>query len=379
MTANLFPLGIALGAAFCNRTQERASLAQNLIEGRHLFLSAPRRYGKTSLMLQVLQDLDNTKDHPAVAWCSMDFLISYDEKSIQDILLEGIGQITAKIIPFHKKAVQQLQKAFTSLKPELSISVGGPRIRFFPSGQSKEGIIDALEGLDKLAGEQGVRAIILMDEFQQISTTKNTLSVEAAIRHAVERAKNTSYIFSGSNRHMLMHLFEDNSRPLYHLCDRLSLNRISFDEYKTFIQAASQNHWAKSLDDEIISQILTLTVCHPYYVNLLCSRLWRLKTPPDLNQVGNIWQEYVLEERNRFSREVSALSPNQRAVLAALAASPTDKPLSKDFLSSVRLAGTSVAQATQVLLENDTIYRDENETLRLLDPALESYLLSLTC
>tara|TARA_R110000868_G_scaffold288551_10_gene548840 strand:- start:566 stop:763 length:198 start_codon:yes stop_codon:yes gene_type:complete len=58
---NTFPLRIASGEAFCNRTTERAKIKKLLITGQHLWLQAHRRHGKTSLILQALEDLKDEK------------------------------------------------------------------------------------------------------------------------------------------------------------------------------------------------------------------------------------------------------------------------------------------------------------------------------
>lgn len=62
MRDSLFPLKIAKGDAFCNRTSERTAITQYIKAGHHLWLQAHRRHGKTSLLLQVQQDnIDNNE------------------------------------------------------------------------------------------------------------------------------------------------------------------------------------------------------------------------------------------------------------------------------------------------------------------------------
>ena len=58
---NLFPLGVATGSAHCNRKEERAELAGNVLTGAHTWLWGQRRMGKTSLVEQVLQDLASSR------------------------------------------------------------------------------------------------------------------------------------------------------------------------------------------------------------------------------------------------------------------------------------------------------------------------------
>ena len=49
-----FPQGIASDSSFYNRDQERSDLKNSIQMHEHVVLVAPRRYGKTSLVMQVL-------------------------------------------------------------------------------------------------------------------------------------------------------------------------------------------------------------------------------------------------------------------------------------------------------------------------------------
>ena len=73
---HLFPLGVALGESFCNRTKERKVLAANIKNGRHTLLISPRRYGKTSLALQALQETNS-------AHTVIDFLLAANEDNVE--------------------------------------------------------------------------------------------------------------------------------------------------------------------------------------------------------------------------------------------------------------------------------------------------------
>jgi len=62
----LFPLGKAYGKAFCNRVEETQRLIKNIEGGKHTFLVAPRRYGKSSLCENVFEKIH-------CAWAKADF------------------------------------------------------------------------------------------------------------------------------------------------------------------------------------------------------------------------------------------------------------------------------------------------------------------
>ena len=55
MLPQTFHRGIAAAEGFCNRKEEIARLTQNILQTTQTLLISPRRYGKTSLALRVIE------------------------------------------------------------------------------------------------------------------------------------------------------------------------------------------------------------------------------------------------------------------------------------------------------------------------------------
>lgn len=95
------------------------------------------------------------------------------------------------------------------------------------------------------------------------SVEQNGITLQASIRHAAERSKSITYLFSGSKHRPLKKLFFGKDNPLYHLCDQLTLERISEIGYQEFLNHAAKEKWGEELPSEvqIVTQnILTLFV-----------------------------------------------------------------------------------------------------------------------
>lgn len=322
--SKLFPLSIASGASFCNRVEERQWLADNIENCQHSLLLSPRRYGKTSLATQVIKD-------GKYLYAKFDLLLISDEVTIQEEILNGVAKLVASLLPFHKRAYEKVKKFMSGLGPEVSFGETGTKVSFNPKKSPRINITESLEQLDKFAAAEGKRVVLLMDEFQQIASINNNVAIEAAIRHAAERTESSCYLFLGSNQHTLAEMFQDRARPLYHLCEEMHLQRIGVAHYEPFLQKAAKKQWQKKLADGALALILALTKRHPYYVNLLCSRLWRQEKVPTEAVVNKLWHAYCDEQRPRVASELGQLSPNQRAVIRALAKWPTTMPTGKDF------------------------------------------------
>src|SRR6202795_4550878 len=87
----LFPLGKAYGKAFCNRAEETKKLIGNIESGKHTFLIAPRRYGKSSLCEKAFE-----MSH--LPWSKLDFHLAVNVKDVERIIVNGVIDLIGKSI-----------------------------------------------------------------------------------------------------------------------------------------------------------------------------------------------------------------------------------------------------------------------------------------
>jgi hypothetical protein len=336
--------------------------------------------GKTSLVEQVIQDLSREK--APVAYLSIDLLVVHDAPELERRIREGIQKVAAALPPKGERTATKLKRAFTKLEPEVSVGSGPFSVRLKRHDSPIEGIESLLIALDKAAGAYKRRAVIVLDEFQQLSEMKDGAlrsAAEGAVRHAVERAKHTTYLFAGSQKHLLQDMFENEDRPLYRLCQKMSLDRISAEHYHPFLQSAAKAKWRKSLSDEVIEEILNVTLRHPYYVNALCDRLWAHSKPPSLPTTATAWDALVEEDRSLMTGKVLRLAASQRGMLKAIAKTPGGvmHPVSQEFLTTIRVPSSTGNRSKEALEELDLIQQDENKAWILVDPVMAAYLKTL--
>ena|SRR3990167_2155559 len=362
-----FPEGIALGAAFINRELERKQLINRVQAIQHSVLMAPRRYGKTSLVIKVADEL-------GIPHCTIDFLAAYSEEYVRDQIFNKVRHLVFELLPRLSKAKEMLLNIFQQMKPEISIGAFGQRLSLTLSNQPLQDITELLTKLDETAKHFKKKSVIFLDEFQQIGELKNHHSIEAAIRHAVERSQNIAYVFSGSNRRLLQQMFADNSRPLYRLCQTITIERMEKSVYITHLQKLSHDRWKKLLSEECIEQIFKHTELHPFYMNTLCQLVWENNVLPSIEDIDSKWHNYVKNQRAIITHDVGELSSNQRKILTALAKSPTKEVQSSAFIGSIQISTSSAQQAIDVLLRNDMVYKDSEGNFRVLDPAVRYYL-----
>lgn len=363
-----FPLGLAKEKSFCNRVKEQELLHRNIDAVVHTVLISPRRYGKSSLATKVIED-------SKLPYEVIDLFVAKDIKTIEKHIIEGIQHLISKVMTISEQTIKFLQTILNHINAKIVIGTSGVNIEFsITNDDSASNILDALQALDKILSKNKIKAILFIDEFQQIGVLAQGRGIEGAFRHVAQETRNLVFIFSGSNRHMLAHMFHDSNRPFYKLCHEISLKRIGVEDYTKYLNYASQKFWGTDLSAEVTTAILNCVELHPYYMNALCMRIWMYAEKPTQEFVQQVWEEYIFEERSKTINELSMLTTNQYIILNRIAHGYKKQLTGYMFLSETKMPSSSVVHAVDELVKSDYIYK-EGEEYHLIDPLIRSSLL----
>ncbi len=364
----LFPKTIATGDAFCNRDEERKLLRNNIENIQHSLVISPRRYGKTSLIFRVIEEIGWPYAH-------VDLFLAFEELKITERFLDGIAKLVSQIIPINIKAIAKIRDFFKLFS--ISINVGDVSfgLKLESTQSSQVTVKNAIEGLENLLKKYKKRAIFFIDEMQDIVQTTMCSEIEATIRFYAQQTKNLAFIFSGSNRKLLKEIFDDRSRPLFKMCDRLNLKRINATHYQEFLNRASLKQWRNKLPKDSLDLIFELTELHPYYINYLCARLWQLSELPNVDQIKNSWNQICEDETNNLAMDIDALSFNQKKLLEYIAQRGVlISPTAQEHLQKLQITSRGLLQALKGLTERDLIEKT-TKGFMVLDPLLKSILI----
>jgi uncharacterized protein len=368
---SLFPLGKAYGDAFCNREEETRQLIGNLKSGKHTFIVAPRRYGKSSLCEHAFL---KSKLH----WDKVDFHLAITEKDVERFILNAVIRIIGHSIGQVDKLTATIKRFVKNLKPKFALSSDHMTLELDVESHSSpaENVAEALLLLDKLLREKNQRAALLLDEFQEVGAIGKGKGIEGAIRSAAQETQCLAIVFSGSYPHLLKQMFEDERRPLYKLCRKLILPRISIKHYEGHLNKAAKLMWGASLSNDTFMEIMRLTEQHPHYVNHLCDVLWSVeKSLPDVDGVRRAWDEVCEEERSDLIKDFLALSDNQKKVMKYIATAGGDNLYSSAAAKVMDIPQGSVRGAIEQLVERDFIQKQE-ELFLLVNPLYRKILSS---
>jgi len=367
-----FPLGIAKGKAFCNRIQERKRLTDNIKSGRHSLIVSPRRYGKSSLALYVLNELK-------LPFSQVDFFVAINESVIEKEIISKVNQLVNLLGTKQEVLFKTLKDFIKKLELKLVVGSDGVNLEITPAEKSDpaRNIHAALLLLENFLASKKKKAVIFIDEFQEIGVVAKNKGIEGAIRSVAQESQYLNFIFSGSNRHLLSQMFEDRNRPLYKLCDRLVINRIHLKDYLSFISQYSAKTWGKAIDDELIIFICQTVELHPYYLNLLCGRLWSkfIKKPPvKKSDIESIWHKYILEQKSDVAKELSFLSDLQKKIILNIALGNDSILRGKENLKKFGVSSAAITKALKTLKEEDYIIEFEKNQYKILDPLIKASL-----
>ncbi len=366
---NLFPSGIARGDAFCNRETEKARLKHNVSTITHTLIISPRRYGKTSLVLEVLRA---TKTPHAY----IQFFNAFRDASVIKRFIAGFNSLLTQITPPSRLALKKLGELIKHGKVVLKTQGVEAEFGLEPIAQDPLSIIEGLlKDIEQVAKKYKKKVVIFLDEFQDITHSDLSNELQSMLRDFIQLTDSITFIISGSHRHMLMKLFDDKNKPFYKLFDRILLNRIAQTHYETFLQMRALETWKKPLPLDTIKMIAQLTGRHAYYFNRLCQKVWTSTHLPNSADIYQQWQALAEEEFSTIALELASLTKNQRIILEMMAKHDfLQKPTGIAFLNEVGLPHRSVLLAIDTLEKNDLVERTQSG-YQVLDPLMK-YVLS---
>lgn len=351
---------------FCNRNLETDRIINSCLNQRNITLISSRRMGKTGLIFHSFYQFNEKND---VIPVYLDILSTTNLKEFTEALGNALLTSLAKTESGLKKFIKQ----FSHLRPELSFNPFSGEPKMSLGIRNSDEALSSLEAIFHIISERKTLFIIAIDEFQQIMEYPEK-NIEAILRTHIQQLGNSSFIFSGSKKHLLSNMFSKPSRPFFSSTEMLFLNVIDKSDYTLFIE----NHFyaaRKSISPEAIEKIFLHTGLHTFYTQLLCNRLYSLYSKITEKDVEKLLLTILQENQPVYANYLNLLTSTQYKVLRAIALEgEVSSPNAKDFLRKHELgAASTVSQAVDSLIEKEFITR-ENNTLSLQDKFLREWI-----
>lgn len=366
---NPFKYGIVVDDPyFINREKELAEISLDLVSGNNLIITSPRRYGKTSLVLKVINQLEQ-KGYPVIY---VDFFRIPDLKQFMDTYASQILKKQTGI----KKSLGIFQKWIRGIRPAVSIDPSGsPAFTFThdPLVPVYDSLTDILNLPLKINSNK--RWIIVMDEFQDIEKL-NGEETEKWFRSVMQFHAQISYVFLGSKTHLIGQMFSQQDRAFYGFGRLMRIDKIPSLEMEKFIVDRMEQTGSRC-DLSFAGEMISIADNIPYFVQFLASETWKASLEND-GIVGHAQIQQAIEnilnnQQDYFHQLFDQLSPYQKKVLKALSSNRT-MIFSQDYMKKYDLGAVSSTQrAIEKLLITGIIEKDQ-ESISFSNPFFLKYL-----
>lgn len=360
---------------FCDREKETLRLTQEISgQAANILLLSQRRIGKTALITHCFEQ-ETIKDN----FYTFYFDILHTS-SFQEFMYEFGKEVFEQLMPKGQKVIASLLQTVKSINPKFGIDPisGLPTLALelgnitTPEYTFSE-ILEYLEKADK-------PCIVAIDEFQRIARYPEK-NIEAILRGKIQHLRNTHFIFSGSERHILAEMFGAYNRPFYHSTMNMSLEQIELEKYANFaIQLFEQ--FNKHIEKETVHTLYQFFDGNTFCLQKILHEAFAL-TPEGssctMDSINQVLNEILADNEHAYRENLSRMPSKQKAVLYAISIEGIARQVTgTDFITRHNLGSASSVQAAiRVLLENDWITM-QNKEYRISDMFFAIWLKRMT-
>ena len=351
------------GEFYLERPKLQKTVLSFLNNGTNIVLVGPRRFGKTSFILNLLHYQEAVGKRPSI------LVDIFNVTSHRDFLQQLINAMRDKK-SLLAKWKDWIKKLPTQYRPILKIENDGASLQFSPHHASDSEIKQLiLETFDSL-GTIAPNLCIAFDEFQSIAKIEDNGWLEATIRSKMQEHKNVSFLFSGSRRSVIHDMFNNNNRPFYRSCQLMEFPGLGGPEFTDWIVKrfhTANVHCSAPMVEYLRSQVSDT----PNYVQMLCFHIvasgWSNVTREQINEAA---RTIVTQNAYAYQTLLNSLTFVQQRVLK-LAACERESVFAKENLEKYEIkTGAHVSQAINALKDKQILDEDTKKGRVVFDDPL---------
>ena len=347
--------------------EEELKKLLGLAEGAHnTRLQAPRRYGKTSLLMKIRQEAELAGFRTVY----VDFLLSTTTSEVSRRIEEAYGAALKGPL---RKLFDKMQRSWRGRVKAAPGGVGG-EFEYAGGSDTMQRLSDLLDLPRKVFEASGERTIVVFDEFQDFLRAEGNL--DGLLRSKIQfHREAASYIFSGSEQSLLDEYFNTREKPLFDQARPIYLEPLGDADLGDYIA----DRFAGTGKDpgEALDLLLNTVRGHPQRAMLLAHHLWEqasVDEPATAETFERAMEQVDRETKERFevSWQDAATTANKRRVLKALALS--DETLfNQRTLRAFELNKGQAQSGLNGLIRDGEVVRIEGQPV-LVDPLLERWI-----
>lgn len=364
--SNPFVFGSATsGEQFTDRVKDTERLLANFTHGISVILISPRRWGKTSLV-QKVSTMARSKDIKVV---NIDV---FSCRNVDDFYQLFATEVIKQTANKWEEWADNAKKFLSALIPKISFGVD-PNTDFsvsldFSNTKLNDELLDLPQ---KIAKDKGFRIVVCIDEFQQIAEFADHVHFQKKLRSVWQLQTEVSYCLYGSKKHVLSELFSKQSMPFYKFGDVLFLQKISTDDWISFICERFLST-GKNISAELAKKICDTVENHSSYVQQLSWNVW-IKTDTYATSVDVDAAVIDLFNQNSmlYYRYIEGLSGFQINFLRAVADGKSSEFTRSETLHNYHLGTSANVKRLKDALEKKGLIDITGKIVSFNDPVFK--------
>lgn len=368
---------LAIDEAFANREAEVQEVKADALNGQDVVVFAPRRYGKSSLVWRVMQQLQ--AEGALAAYVNL--MTTPTKHKLAEKLA---GAVFASVASPVARARERALAPFRGLRITPSVTVDPEQGTYsftfgvdHPAPDVDATLERLLELPAELAADRDRRVALVVDEFQEVEAIERGLP--KLMRTVFEQQPEVAHIYLGSRRHLMERLFNDENEPFWRSAKKIELGVIQPERFAGFI-AERFRASRKAIEPAVVDSLLERTRGHPYATQELAYFLWEqtpfdgIATEAELEQA---LAAVLRSEHAHFQLRWDDASAAQKLILEALAAEP-GRPMTGAYRARHGLPSVSSIQAAlRALVDRELILREPDGSYRIAEPFLGEWIRAL--
>lgn len=362
----MFEPGIPVtGKMFFDRKKAKNRLKLLLKDKLNLMIKAPRRYGKTSLIKELLGNEE---------YIYADLMNRTSSENIANEILNELYRIVG-VKGYINKVTNNIKELFEEKNLKGNIGYGDLALGFeIVTGKTKEPcdkLIEAIKTVNELGAKTGKKITIVLDEFQEITKLECGYDVLGALRATLQHQQFTNTIFLGSVETIMNKIFSDKKSPFYNYCTQFELEPFDIKELKTDLLKMFREKSIVFEDEKGFGQFLeklgghpanTMLVMQKLYYNMLEKEDVRLVKSKDLTEAFN--EAYYSRKEESIQMLLRAKTKKHYHHILFCMANGYE----------LEIDSATAYKARRGLLEMGILIQRGRDTYHIVDNFLEEYL-----
>jgi len=352
------------GDELVGREREIKLIIETLKSGQSITLIAPRRFGKTSIMLEALRRLDNEGL----------FTGDIDIFTIPD-LNQLSFEITRQVLKNRKldeafyKFRNNLAEILQNIKFRNEIQDAEFILSFAKAEQDEwEQLKNSIAFIDEFAKKHKKEICFAFDEFGDINKLDGD-DIVKLFRSLIQKQENSVYIFTGSYESIMNQLFVTEKSPFYRMVKIIEPRFLKEDICREFIENKFKLLGIPFTETNTASGV-RISKGHPYYIRLYIQTcMFHYNETASMPDNISILEDMLITEKNYIEKlwdEISFKKELRSVVLKIITSA--GKPYTGHSEKSV-----NVSRAINELKGKGFVLYDKDKYL-ITDPLFEFYI-----